>query len=87
MTMEMMNWTKKNSKPLLLALITVCLVSCRTSNRENAFDSAVLLELNDSLSSRIHELEEQNQALDERVRDLEKDLEDVITFLGNEMGY
>ena len=87
MTMEMMNWTKKNSKPLLLALITVCLVSCRTSNRDTVIDTAKLLEQNDSLSTRIHELEEQNQALDERVTDLEKDLEDVITFLGNELGF
>lgn len=40
----------------------------------------------DSLSARIVELEGQNAAQEERIKDLEDDLEGVMAFL-NEQGY
>lgn len=41
----------------------------------------------DSLTSRIIVLEGQNAAQEQRIKDLESDLEDVITFLNNELDY
>lgn len=37
--------------------------------------------------ARLDSLLQELQAQAERIKDLEDDLEDVITFLGNEMGY
>lgn len=46
------------------------------------FESAV-----DSLQKRISVLEQQNANQEERIKDLESDLEDVITFLNNDLNY
>ena len=83
----MMNLMKKNTKIRLLVLGAACLVSCKTNNQAPAVDLSVLQQQNDSLTLRIQELEMQNAVQEERIKDLEDDLEGVITFLGNEMGY
>ena len=41
----------------------------------------------DSLQVRVSVLEQQNANQEEHIKDLESDLEDVITFLNNELGY
>ena len=87
MTMEMTNWMKTNSKICLLALTAVGLASCKVNNQSSVVEMAVLQKQNDSLALRIQELEMQNAAQEERIKDLEDDLEGVITFLGNEMNY
>lgn len=46
------------------------------------FESAV-----DSLQKRISVLEQQNANQEEHIKDLESDLENVITFLNNELNY
>ena len=85
--MEMTNWMKTNSKICLLALTAVGLASCKVNNQSPVVEMAVLQKQNDSLMLRVQELEMQNAAQEERIKDLEDDLEGVITFLGNEIGY
>lgn len=41
----------------------------------------------DSLKKRISVLEQQNANQEDRIKDLESDLEGVITFLNNELNY
>lgn len=41
----------------------------------------------DDLQEKISELEEQNSQQESRIKDLEDDLESVITFLNNELDY
>ena len=80
---------KKSINILMLAFALLGSSACQ-SNRK--CDSPVGLEVSamqaqiDSLSARIVELEGQNAAQEERIKDLEDDLEGVMAFL-NEQGY
>lgn len=72
----------KSLKHCLLVFAAIILSSCGMKN-----DVAELQHQNEILSARVQELEERNASLEERIEDLEDDLEGVISFLGNEMGY
>lgn len=75
---------RKSSTIFFIVVIVPFLASCgqRQQNVVPTVNAAKV----DSLSTRIQQLEEQNAAQDARIKDLEDDLEDVISFL-NERGY
>ncbi len=75
---------RKSSIIFFIAVIVPFLASC--GQRQQSVVPSVDAAKVDSLSTRIHQLEELNATQDARIKDLEDDLEDVISFL-NERGY
>ena len=75
---------RKSSAIFFIVVIVPFLASC--GQRQQSVVPSVDADKVDSLSTRIQQLEEQNAAQDARIKDLEDDLEDVISFL-NERGY
>ena len=77
---------------LLLLTISILLTSCdnrtgQNSKSDQQEEIAQLTSTIDGLQERISELEEQNSTQESRIKDLEDDLESVITFLNNELNY
>ena len=74
----------RNVVLIIIALLGVSACGSRTqtpvSNPEPQKEIA-------RLDSLILELQQKNAAQEERIKDLEDDLDGVITFLGNEMRY
>ncbi len=75
---------RKSSTIFFIVVIVPFLASC--GRRQQSVVPSVDADKVDSLSTRIQQLEEQSAAQDARIKDLEDDLEDVISFL-NERGY
>lgn len=72
----------------LSALVSSC--SCYTRQNGKSDQQEEITRLNstiDCLQGKISELEEQNFNQESRIKDLEDDLESVITFLNNELDY
>lgn len=89
MTTAVMNWMKKSINILVLALALLGSAACQSNRKCNSPVGTELSPMQaqiDSLSARIVELEGQNAAQEERIKDLEDDLEGVMAFL-NEQGY
>ena len=90
MTTEMMNWMKKSINIAIVVLAFLGISACQSHRKCNhpgeTGTSALQVEI-DSLKSRTLELEEKNAAQEQRIKDLEEDLDRVISFLGNELGY
>ena len=84
-----MNWMKKSINILILAFALLGSVACQSNGKCSSqveVDTSAMQAQIDSLSARIVELEGQNAAQEVRIKDLEEELEGVITFL-NEQGY
>ncbi len=76
------------SSPRFIALVSSC--SCYTRQNGKSDQQEEITRLNstiDCLQEKISELEEQNFNQESRIKDLEDDLESVITFLNNELDY
>lgn len=72
-----------------IALITITILgvsACgsRTKTTERTLESQKEIARLDSL---VQVLQQKNAAQEERIKELEDELESVVTFLGNEMGY
>lgn len=72
-----------------IALITITILgvsacSSRTQAPAQAPDSQKEIARLDSL---VQVLQQKNAAQEERIKELEDELESVVTFLGNELGY
>lgn len=75
---------------LLTLSVLVSSCSCRTGQNSESDQQEEIAQLNstiDCLQEKISELEEQNSYQYSRIKDLEDDLESVITFLNNELDY
>lgn len=74
-------------KRLVVILVSLLVfAACKSRTQAPAPNRAVQLEIA-RLDSLVQTLQQQNAAQEERIKDLEEDLEGVITFLGNEMDY
>lgn len=74
-------------KRLVVILVSLLVfAACKSRTQAPAPDRAVQHEIA-RLDSLVQTLQQQNAAQEERIKDLEEDLEGVITFLGNEMDY
>lgn len=72
-----------------IALITITILgvsACgsRTKTTEQTLESQKEIARLDSL---VQVLQQKNAAQEERIKELEDELESVVTFLGNEIGY
>lgn len=74
-------------RSIVLIAITIFGVSAcgsRTQTTERTLESQKEIARLDSL---VQVLQQKNAAQEERIKELEDELEGVVTFLGNEMGY
>jgi len=78
---------------VIIFAAAICLVcacaqqSDKLNNSVSNRDAERIESVVDSLQKRISVLEEQNADQEKHIKDLESDLEDVITFLNNELNY
>lgn len=69
----------------ILVILSVLLILASCNNNQG--NQSATQEQIDNLQQRIDELEEKNAAQESRISDLEADLENVISFLNDELNY
>ena len=74
----------RNVVLLIIALMGVSACGSRTQTADPDTEAQKEIARLDSL---VQVLQQKNAAQEERIKDLEDELESVVTFLGNEMGY
>ena len=74
-------------RSIVLIAITIFGVSACGSRTQTADPDTEAQKEIARLDSLVQVLQQKNAAQEERIKDLEDELESVVTFLGNEMGY
>ncbi len=70
----------------LMIIVVLGVTACGSRTQVTVPDPKAQKEIA-RLDSLVQDLQQKNAAQEERIKDLEDDLEGVITFLGNEMNY
>lgn len=74
-------------RSIVLIAITIFWVSACGSRTQTADPDTEAQKEIARLDSLVQVLQQKNAAQEERIKELEDELESVVTFLGNEMGY